>query len=179
MSNCDCLPPGFPESIRNLSRDDLAALVRAGRDDSIGYLISMAHRLQVQMLQERLKAHGITIAQWYALVELWCGDGLTQKDLAERIVLAPATVTRTLDRMERDGLVRRERSSEDRRAVHVYLTERAIALLEVLPPKVMEVRDMSVEGIAEEDLDHLRTVLRKIIDNISKPKAGEGAVSDG
>ena len=162
-----------------MSREDLAALVREKRDESIGYLIGMTHRMQAQVLQEQIKDCGITMAQWYALVELWGGDGITQKELAARIVLAPATVTRTLDRMERDGLVRRERSEEDRRQVHVFLTKRAMDLLEILPPRVMAVGQASVQGIDDDDLETLRGLLRKIMDNISNTTFDNGALSDG
>ncbi|MCF8500760.1 MAG: MarR family transcriptional regulator, partial [Rhodospirillum sp.] len=59
------------------------------------------------------------------LLQLWAKDGQFQSELLKAIKVEQPTLANTLSRMERDGLVRREADSEDRRRSRVYLTDRA------------------------------------------------------
>ncbi|MCA8931276.1 MAG: MarR family transcriptional regulator, partial [Rhodospirillaceae bacterium] len=71
---------------------------------------------------------GLAPAQFAVLLELWAGDGLTQKELVERLDVEQATMANTLARMVRDGLVERRPLPGDRRAQTVHLTARGQAL---------------------------------------------------
>jgi DNA-binding MarR family transcriptional regulator len=71
---------------------------------------------------------GLHRAQGMILFHLWGRDNVPQKDLARALHITPATATNTLQRMERDGWVRRHRDQEDHRIVRVELTKRAWAL---------------------------------------------------
>ena len=65
----------------------------------------------------------ISYAQGRLLLYLFEEDGQTQKRLSKKLSIEPATAVRTLDRLERDGLIRRQRNTADRRAYNIYLTE--------------------------------------------------------
>ncbi|HWG85572.1 MAG TPA: MarR family winged helix-turn-helix transcriptional regulator [Deinococcales bacterium] len=90
---------------------------------------------------ERLYAsHGITGAQ-YNVLRILRGaghSGLGRNDIRDRLVGRMPDVTRLVDRMEEAGLVRRERSSEDRRCVPTFLTERGRDLVNRLDEPVAE-----------------------------------------
>ncbi|AEF95541.1 regulatory protein MarR [Desulfotomaculum nigrificans CO-1-SRB] len=98
----------------------------------------MEHRLsfslylafkKVQMEYQRLADQiGLDSAPLAALRELWQQNGLTVTELGEKLVLKASTITSLVDRMERDGLVYRERGNDDRRVVKIYLTEQALKL---------------------------------------------------
>ena len=69
------------------------------------------------------KLAGLTTPQLVVLLSLQDGDDVSVGALADRISLSQATVTAILDRLERRELVYRRRNEDDRRKVHVYLTE--------------------------------------------------------
>jgi len=98
------------------------------KDDSAGYLINHIARIFAQGLAARIRPLGLTTGTFPTLLELWEGDGLTQKQLVARLGIEQATMANTLNRMERDGLVTRRKDPEDGRSQLVWLTERARAL---------------------------------------------------
>jgi MarR family transcriptional regulator, organic hydroperoxide resistance regulator len=87
-----------------------------------GRLLSMAARLVEGAWADRLAAQGLTHAGLMALHELQSHDSLPVQELASRSQVTPQTMTRTLDRLERDGLVTRHRAADDRRRVEVSVT---------------------------------------------------------
>ena len=64
----------------------------------------------------------MTHAGWQVLLALADTGAMTQREVAERCYVTPATVTGVVDTLERDGLVTRERGADDRRVVRVSLT---------------------------------------------------------
>jgi len=78
----------------------------------------------------RLQEFGLYHAQGMILFHLWREDGVAQNVLAQALNITPPTATNTLQRMERNGWVRRRRDKTDQRIVRVYLTEKAGALHE-------------------------------------------------
>ncbi len=92
---------------------------------SAGYLANHMARLFAHGLHQRIKELGLAPAQFMTLLELWGGDGLTQKELVKRLDVEQATMANTLARMQRDGLVIRKPDKNDRRAQLVHLTPKA------------------------------------------------------
>jgi DNA-binding MarR family transcriptional regulator len=79
--------------------------------------------------QRLLEANGMSHSGWQVMLAIGDGEGLTQREVAERCYVTPATVTGVVDTLERDGLVVRERGTEDRRVVRVRLTDEGRARL--------------------------------------------------
>lgn len=151
----------------DMDPEDVAAEVRATRDNSIGYLVTHSQKVLMAAIAERLAPHGVTPAQWQALVVLWECDGIVQRDLAERISIEQATLTRTLDRMERDGFVERRRDVEDRRRVRVHVTKKGFLLINTLVPEAMNVLGQAMKGFNEAEIDQFRSFLRRLIGNLN------------
>ena len=97
------------------------------------------------------------------LLSLWEEDGLTQRQLSNRVQIEEPTTTRTLDRMERDGLVSRIRDKDDRRRIHIFLTERASQLKDELIPYAKEVNARATHGLSEQDKAKANSLLTYII----------------
>lgn len=93
------------------------------RSHSATYLAGQLAKGFARSLQKRAIALGFSPGQFPVLLELWHGDGLTQKQLLDRLEVEQATLANTLARMERDGLIRREPHPKDRRAQIILLTE--------------------------------------------------------
>jgi DNA-binding MarR family transcriptional regulator len=96
--------------------------------------------LVTDALELLLKPYGISPAQYNVLRILHgaAPQGLGRNEIRGLLVARMPDVTRLVDRMERSGLVRRERDAEDRRCVPTYLTERGRALLDRLDAPIAE-----------------------------------------
>lgn len=84
------------------------------------------------------KTTGLTAPQLLLLQAIRGKGQVTIGTLAQEISLSQATVTTILDRLEKRGLVYRERSSEDKRKVHAYLTDAGTEILRDAPTALQE-----------------------------------------
>lgn len=83
------------------------------------------------LLGEEMEAAGGLSLRWYdVLVTLEeVGGGVPMNEIAERVLASKSGLTRVIDRMEEEGLVRRERVADDRRVVRVHATDAGLAAL--------------------------------------------------
>lgn len=84
------------------------------------------------------KTVGLTAPQILLLQTIRAKGEVTIGELANEVSLSQATVTSILDRLEKRELVFRERSKEDKRKVHAYLTEQAAEILKEAPIPLQE-----------------------------------------
>ena len=91
-------------------------------DRSIGFLMRRVLSSVLQLADAQLSEHGLTYVQWLPLYKLMLCAEANSSTLAKDLGMDPASVTRALDRIEAKGLLRRERSTTDRRVVHLVLT---------------------------------------------------------
>jgi MarR family transcriptional regulator, organic hydroperoxide resistance regulator len=103
---------------------------------------------------------------------LWSEDGLTQSELSRRIGTMEPTTLGAIQAMERSGLVKRVRSKDDRRKMHILLTRKGRELERMLMPLAVDVVQTSVAGLSARDLDVLLKSLRAIRDNIDPGSTG-------
>src|SRR5438045_825672 len=97
----------------------------------------------------------ITASQFQVLHRLWEGDGILTSALTRDICSDGGTITGLLDRLEAKGLIRRERSVEDRRAVQVFLTPAGRALQTPLMQILTALNEQALGGIQAEDRSRL------------------------
>jgi len=80
----------------------------------------------------------LTEQQWRVLRVLWEQDAQPLLYLSQTTLISPPSLVGIVDRLERDGLVSRVRSTTDRRVVNIYLTPQGQALEEQVTPRVTE-----------------------------------------
>src|ERR1700739_1297140 len=114
------------------------------RLDSVGYQIALLSRLYERRFQDALVDLGVAPGQFAHLLMLFEQDGLTQAALCKRINVEQPTMANTLDRMERDGLVRRQPDPEDRRRATVHLTPRALEMRTAVMDRARKVAGQAV-----------------------------------
>ena len=85
-----------------------------------------------------VKRFGLTGPQLIILREIAASDGISAGKLARAISLSQATVTGVLERLEKRGLITRQRSETDRRRVLLHATPAAMGLLDEAPPLMQE-----------------------------------------
>lgn len=135
-------------------------------ETSVGYLLRDTYRVFTKVLQARISAHGVTIGQWYFLRVLWEEDGLTQRELSQRVgMMEPTTVT-ALNGMEKRDYVKRVRNTEDKRKVNIYLTDRGRALRNTLLPHAIDVNIRAVAGVPLADVEAVRRTLHAMKRNL-------------
>lgn len=131
--------------------------------ESPGYLVNTAARLFAKAMHVRITRHGVPIGQWPFLLFLWEEEGLTQKELSRRIQIDDATTVRTVDRMERDGWLRRVRNPHDRREIQIFLTKAGRDLEPLLMPYPVEVNRLATAGLKATEKAQINTLLRHMI----------------
>jgi DNA-binding MarR family transcriptional regulator len=102
-------------------------------DGYLAFLLAKASHLVSGGFHRQLKTMGISIATWRILAVL--GDGARPVgELADRVLLNQPTLSKALDRLERDGLIKRSREAANRRSVTVSLLPRGRAMAARLLP---------------------------------------------
>jgi DNA-binding MarR family transcriptional regulator len=132
-------------------------------EESLGYLINRAARAFANRLAAAMRPLDVGIGQWAVLLHLWATDGLTQAQLARRVAIEQPTMVRTIDRMERDGLVTRTPDPNDRRASRITLTDRGWALRDDLVPLADGVNHAATATLTAREVETLRRLLAKLV----------------
>ncbi len=131
----------------------------AGRDRSASRVVLAIVRAEARLtgeLEKAVSGAGLSGPQFNVLMEVAAAPGgrLALHEICDRLLKSPPNVTALVDRLERDGLLRRERSREDRRLVMATLTERGWEALAAAAPAVFAaergvLRDLSATGRRE------------------------------
>lgn len=138
------------------------------RDDSVFFLINFAARLTNKAARIRLGSIGAWPGQIPIILYLLGDEGLSQKDLIERTRIEQSTMAEHLDRMERDGLIYRVRDTEDRRVYRIYLEDTIKRSANKLLDELEDGVELYTAGVSQNDIDHFRTTIRKIIANLEE-----------
>jgi DNA-binding MarR family transcriptional regulator len=130
-----------------------------------------AHALALRAIEERLKAAGQPPFGWYdVLLELdRAGGRLRAGELGERLVVEPYNMTRLLDRLEAEKLLKREKAEGDRRGTVVCLTEKGAELRRKMWPHYKKAIQQVFAGALEEsDAEAMVRSLKKVIARLRK-----------
>jgi MarR family transcriptional regulator, organic hydroperoxide resistance regulator len=134
--------------------------------DTLDFLLANIchlHRARIQQLFETL---GLYQGQPPLLRLLWDQEGLTQTDLGERLKIAPATVTKMLQRMEKTGFIARKPDPEDQRISRVYLTEAGRAVQDRVEEVFRTLEAETFANLTHEEALLLRRLFLQIRENL-------------
>lgn len=134
--------------------------------NSLGYLVRKSFRSVSRALEARTSKFGVTASQWHFLRVLWIEDGISQRELSERVSMREPTTVIAVKRLEKGGLIHRKPSTQDGRKINIYLTPKAKALKAKLMPLVEEVNDLATRGMTAKERSELRRLLGKVNDNL-------------
>jgi DNA-binding MarR family transcriptional regulator len=101
---------------------------------------------------------------------LWADASLSQRTLSRLMAVEPSTVTNTIERMIRDGLVVKERAEDDLRTNRLRLTDRALALRDILLPEARAVVEAATSGMSQDEVRFLVSLLKKLQKNLLTEK---------
>ncbi|MCW9034995.1 MAG: MarR family transcriptional regulator [Rhodospirillales bacterium] len=134
------------------------------RFHAIGRLLTFAQRSAVNLGEKKLEAHGLTLTQWVILSALWRQDGMTNGELAKYYGAKDAALSRALDRMVTQGLIKRKPDGKDRRVVRMYLTPKSQAMSHLID-FYQTVNDLLLEDFNEDEKVQLFAMLERVIEN--------------
>ena len=137
-------------------------------ENAIGYAVNRAALRLKGALHRAFRdgGHDITPEHWAVLNCLWDDEGMSQTQIAERIVKDKTNLTRMLDVMERKGLVTRRPHEGDRRAYRIFLTDRARAIKPELIALAEAVSAQAVAGLSRDDQQTVLRLMGAISDNL-------------
>ncbi|PBC77742.1 DNA-binding MarR family transcriptional regulator [Streptomyces sp. TLI_235] len=141
--------------------------------------VMRAHQILLSRVDAVVKPYGLTFARYEALVLLTFSrtGQLPLSKIGERLMVHPTSVTNTVDRLERDGLVARRPNPADGRGVLAAITDRGREVVEQATRELMAI-DFGLEGY---DADHCQQVfdlfrpLRVAAGDFAPPGEGGGA----
>ncbi|MDT8896407.1 transcriptional regulator SlyA [Halomonas sp. I1] len=130
---------------------------------NIGFQLARVPRLWRAVIDRRLAPDGLTQTRWVTLYHLWrMGDDQPQCDLARAIGVEAPSLVRTLDQLSEQGLIERRPCGQDRRAKRIFLTDKATPLLERIEAVVTQARKEMLEGLDDNEVEHLIDLLSRI-----------------
>jgi DNA-binding MarR family transcriptional regulator len=144
----------------------MPATPRAARSKGLGYLIADINRLMRKEFDRRVRALGLTRAQWLFITYLVRTPGCTQSDLAEAMQLEKITVSRQATRLLRGGWIRRRDHAEDARAYRLHPTPKAVRMQERLAVLAAALRTDYLRGLPAPRVTALVGDLALIKDNL-------------
>lgn len=136
-------------------------------EDSLGFILNKTNTKLKNELFQRFKEYDVTPEQWAVLNCLWEQEGVTPKELADRIFKDKPNTNRILEKLQMKELIIRKLHPIDKRAYQIFLTERGWALKEELIPKVMQLLETAVIGIEKEKIIEMKKLLNQIYDNLT------------
>lgn len=136
-------------------------------DDSAYGIFTQIIRLHYHRTHESLEKLGIYPGQPPLLFEVAHRDGLSQKELCERLHIKPATITVMLQRMESAGLFERRQDLNDQRISRVYLTEHGKKVVEEVKIVTKEIEEECFSNFTQEEKVLIRRLFMQIRDNLA------------
>ena len=126
--------------------------------EAILYLYTESRRITKE-LARRVELTGPQLT----VIKMLEGIGdLSLSELSEKIRAQNSTVTGIIDRMEREGLVVRARSTEDRRVVKIKLTDKGAKLAREITVEPMEILRSALDGLSAAETKELLKILNKV-----------------
>jgi DNA-binding MarR family transcriptional regulator len=153
-------------------------------ENSVGFLVKRCGIVMTQLAERRFEAHKISFTQWMVLMWLTPRVHASPTELSAHLGHDMGALTRMVDELERDGMVRRDRSRQDRRAVEIAVTPEGRRVAYAGKQLMVDVLNELVAPYSRAEVDALISLLQHLLSRLqnaaglSKPADPESAPSD-
>jgi len=130
--------------------------------DCLCFQVGRVSRKMTKVTREKVAPYGLTTTQFFLLSALYEGDGVLISALAGKVALDKGTLTGLLDRLERDDLIERRADSSDRRAIRIFLRQKAEGLRDELTEIYHENNAYFLSLLTEEEKSVFERVVEKL-----------------
>jgi len=139
------------------------------RGELYSVINGMASTAVARRLQKNFRNAGleITIEQWSVLYHLWKEDGLSQQELCNRTFRDKPSITRLIDNLEKQQLVKRVASPTDRRINLVQLTDAAKDLQQITIDLANQTMAEALVGVDKKEIEIVKSVFQRVYDNLT------------
>lgn len=144
-------------------------------EDTVSYRLARVATYFKNALERQIAPIGIHAGQVFILFELWREDGLRQVDLANRLGLAPPTISKMLKGLEEINLITRSRFGDDARSYGIFLTEQGIRIRTAVEEQWYEVETACLSGLKESE----RLVLADLLGQLNRMFSGKDIEEEG
>jgi len=149
-------------------KDKLPGLGQIGLSNYAPYLMNRIMGRYNASIREEMSALGLTTPKMRSLAVLSVIDGLLISQLAVYAIVEQSTLSRALDTLQSDGLIRRETDAEDNRATRIFITGAGRTAFETLWPHMASTYLDMFKGIPDDERRAFVSTLQKIHANIRK-----------
>lgn len=139
-----------------------------GLENFAPYLMNRIMGRYNAALSSEMAELGLTTPQMRSLAILSTVDGILIRELAVYAVVQQSTLSRALDALSKDGLIRRETDADDSRAIRVFLTDQGREVHDKLWPHMANAYDAMFKGVQEDDKRAFVMTLQTMLRNIRK-----------
>ena len=134
-----------------------------------GFLMAKIRQVSGRIFERMLRDYDVEInsAQGRIMFALWQEDGVSINELAKKTQLKKSTLTSMLDRLEKMGYVRRQRSEKDRRKILIQRTDKDRNLESEYVRLSHEHTKIFFHGFTEDQIDRFENDLKRILKNLT------------
>lgn len=137
-------------------------------EQSFGRYVSMLHRFRRSFMARRLGDLGCAAGLYVFLLALGHRDGQNQEQISARLRIDKAATCKALQKLEREGYVRRDVDERDRRAYRVYLSEAGSAVLPAIHQALREWDQMVTGMLPKEEVQALAHMLKQLAERAAE-----------
>jgi DNA-binding MarR family transcriptional regulator len=134
--------------------------------NSFPYLLNRVGVRMGELFSRRIAMYGVTLPMYRVLAAVWETGDQRLSDLSAVTTTEISTLSRLVGEMKRKGLVTRSRLEDNGRTVAINLTAKGRLLVEELMPIAVHFEEVAVSNFSEEEVAHLKIVLREIYQSL-------------
>ena len=132
-------------------------------ENYLGYLLARSSYEVSALFHHKLKSEGVHVITWRVLASIR-RQSRTVNDLAKRVLVNQSTLSKALERMERDELIERQPVPNFRSKINVSITEKGEKLIGRLINMANDYENRSFQHMSDEDMLQLKHLLHRLID---------------
>lgn len=135
---------------------------------SLGFILNRTSIQSKALFTQRIKQFDISPEQWSLVFRTVESKGLTQKELSDSTYKDQANITRTIDRLEKKGFLKREANKLDRRTINIYPTQKSIDIVDDITLCSTNFNDELTKGFTQDEKNQLINLLERVYKNLEK-----------
>ena len=131
-------------------------------------------RMQARCADQMMDEVGLFRGQGMLLKYLARFDGLTHSEIAEKLEISPAAVTKVIKRLEEQKYLKRQSDPKDERISRIYMQPEGFQTIEKIHDNFQQLDEATFEGFSDEELEQLRGYFQRIQENLQARLANNG-----
>lgn len=135
-------------------------------NDCMGFITNIASKKLSEEFNRRLESYGVTRVNWIAIYYIGENNGISQRELSNKMDVNESSIARLLDRMEKEEFTIRTKDPKDRRTTRIFLTDKGKSLRKNLIPLAEEFQNDVTRELSADELEVFKKVLEKMIENL-------------